>query len=144
MTGSTVSAQEVVLNISGGLGEAEASGMILNVIPRDGSNTYSGGFTFSGANGAMQGSNYTQALKDRGLTTPSELISVYDVVGQGGGRIIRDRLWFYLTYRQAEGKSTIPGMFFNKNAGNPNSWVVDFDRTRPPLQMAPIGTASDG
>ena len=24
----------------------------------------------------------------------------------------------------------MPGMFVNKNAGNPNSWVVDFDRTQ--------------
>ena len=40
--------------------------MILNVIPRDGGNNFSGQFFFTGANGAMQGSNYTQELKDRG------------------------------------------------------------------------------
>ena len=59
-------AQEVVLSTSGGLGEAETAGVILNVIPREGGNTFSGQFTVSGANGAMQGSNYTQELKDRG------------------------------------------------------------------------------
>ena len=59
-------AQEVVLTTSGGLGEAETAGVILNVIPREGANTFSGQFIFSGANGAMQGSNYTQALKDAG------------------------------------------------------------------------------
>src|SRR5207237_3203532 len=35
MTGNTVSAQEVVVTISGGLGEAETAGMVLNVIPRE-------------------------------------------------------------------------------------------------------------
>ena len=24
----------------------------------------------------------------------------------------------------------MPGMFVNKNAGNPNTWTVDFDRTQ--------------
>ena len=131
MAGNTVSAQEVVVTTSGGLGEAETAGVVLNVIPRDGSNTYSGSFIFSGANDAMQGSNYTQELKDAGLKTPAELIRVYDYSPMGGGRIIRDKLWFYLTYRQTSGESTIPGMWFNKNAGNPNAWTVDFDRTRP-------------
>ena len=42
MAGSTASAQEVVVNTSGGLGEAETSGVVLNVIPREGSNTYLG------------------------------------------------------------------------------------------------------
>src|SRR5262245_12577484 len=79
----------------------------------------------------MQGSNYTQRVQDLGLKTPSTLLSVYDVVGQGGGRIIRDKLWFYLTYRQTGGESTVPGMWFNKNAGNPNAWTVDFDRAKP-------------
>jgi hypothetical protein len=131
MAGSTAHAQEVVVNTSGGLGEAETSGVVLNVIPREGSNTYSGGFSFSGANGSMQGSNYTQALKDQGLRSPAELLSVYDVVGQGGGRIVRDKLWFYLTYREAGGEQTVPGMWFNRNAGNPNAWTVDFDESRP-------------
>ena len=84
-------------------------GVILNVIPRDGGNTFSGQFIVNGANGAMQGSNYTQSLKDQGLKTPSELISVYDVNPMGGGRIIRDKLWFYLTYRQiASGQHRCP------------------------------------
>jgi hypothetical protein len=131
MAGNTVSAQEVVVTTSGGLGEAETAGVVLNVIPRDGSNTYSGSFIFSGANSAMQGSNYTQALQDAGLRTPQEIIRVYDYSPMGGGRIVRDKLWFYLTYRQTSGESTIPGMWFNKNAGDPNKWVPDFDKSRP-------------
>jgi hypothetical protein len=122
--------QEVVISTSGGLGEAETAGVVLNVIPREGSNTFSGQFNFSGAHGSWQGSNYTQALKDAGLRAPSELRHLWDVNPMGGGRIVRDKLWFYLTYREVGGESTVPGMWFNRNAGNPNSWVVDFDRSR--------------
>ena len=49
----------------------------------------------------------------------------------GGGRIVRDKLWFYLTYRQTGGQRTVPGMWINKNAGNPNAWTVDFDKSQP-------------
>jgi hypothetical protein len=130
-TPNVAGAQEVVLSTSGGLGEAETSGVILNVIPRDGGNTFSGQFTGSGANDKMQGSNYTQSLQDQGLKTPSNLLKVYDINPMGGGRLVEDKLWFYLTYRQTGGQRTVPGMWINKNAGNPNAWLVDFDKTKP-------------
>ena len=123
-------AQEVVLSTSGGLGEAETSGVSMNVIPREGGNTFSGSFAASGADGAWQGSNYTQSLKDQGLRAPSELNSMYEFNPMGGGRIIRDRLWFYTSYRQIATNNSTPGMFVNRNAGNPNSWSVDFDQSR--------------
>jgi hypothetical protein len=122
--------QEVVMTISGGLGEAETSGVIFNAVPREGSNVFTGQFNYSGSNGALQGSNYTQALRDAGLRAPFELIKVYDVSGMYGGRIKQDKLWFYAVYRQVGGERTVPGMFYNRNAGNPNSWVVDFDRSK--------------
>jgi hypothetical protein len=124
-------AQEIVVSTSGGLGEAETAGVVLNVIPRDGGNTFSGLVEYSGANSSMQASNYTQALKDAGLRSPAQLLKVWEINPMGGGRIVRDRLWFYLTYRESYAENTIPGMFFNKNAGDPAQWLVDFDVNRP-------------
>ncbi len=63
-----------MISTSGGLGEAETAGVVLNVIPREGGNTFSGQVNVNGASGSMQGSNYTQALKDAGLRTPQELL----------------------------------------------------------------------
>ena len=123
--------QEVVMTTSGGLGEAETAGVMLNVIPRDGGNEFSGTFAYSGANGSMQGSNYTDALKAAGLRSPQQLLKVWEVNPMGGGPIKRDRLWFYATYREVYAENTIPGMFFNKNAGDPTKWLVDFDTSRP-------------
>jgi hypothetical protein len=123
--------QEVILTTSGGLGEAETGGLVLNVIPRDGGNQFSGTLFFSGASSGMQGSNYTDELRAAGLRSPQELMKVYDFNPMGGGRIIRDKLWFYMTYREVVAENTIPGMFFNKNAGDPTKWLVDFDTSRP-------------
>ena len=78
----------------------------------------------------MQGSNYTQELKDAGLRSPQELRKVFEFNPMGGGRIIRDKLWFYMTYRSLSAENTVPGMFFNRNAGDPTKWVVDFDTGR--------------
>ena len=47
--------QETVLTISGGLGEAETAGAMLNIIPRDGGNNFTGTFFLSGASGAHAG-----------------------------------------------------------------------------------------
>jgi hypothetical protein len=55
---------------------------------------------------------------------------VYDVSQMGGGRIIRDKLWFYATYRQTGAESSVEGMWWNRNAGNLNAWTVDFDRSQ--------------
>ena len=123
--------QEVVLTTSGGLGEAETGGVTLNVIPRDGGNTFSGTLFMSGANGSMQGSNYSEGLRAQGLRSPQELKKVFEFNPMGGGRLVRDKLWFYVTYREVTAENTIPGMFFNKNAGDPTKWLVDFDTSRP-------------
>jgi hypothetical protein len=123
--------QEVVMTTSGGLGEAETAGVMLNIIPRDGGNQFSGTFAYSGANSSMQGSNYSDALRSAGLRSPQELLTVWEVNPMGGGPIKRDRLWFYATYREVYAENTIPGMFFNRNAGDPTKWLVDFDTSRP-------------
>ena len=92
---NVAAAQELVLSTSGGLGEAETAGVTLNAIPREGGNTFSGSFVANGATGAMQASNYTDSLKAQGLKTPSQLNSLSEFNPMGGGRIIRDKLWFY-------------------------------------------------
>ena len=128
--GNVAGAAESVVTTSGGLAEAETSGVIVNVIPRDGGNRFSGSFLLTGANASMQASNYTQELKDRGLGSPAELLKIYDFNPQGGGPILRDRLWFYLTERQWGNDTSLPGMWFNKNAGDPTKWTYEPDLSR--------------
>ena len=66
---NTAGASEVVINTSGGLGEAEGAGVVLNIIPRDGGNTFSGSLFGNTARDWMQADNFTQSLKDQGLLT---------------------------------------------------------------------------
>jgi hypothetical protein len=124
-------AQELTYTLSGGLGEAETGGPIMNVVPRTGGNVFSGSFFFSGANSAMQGSNMTaDELRAANLRDPNELIKAWDANGAIGGPILRDRLWFYFSTQYRGTRSYVSGMYYNKNEGNPNAWIYEPDDTK--------------
>jgi len=51
--------QEVVMPSTGGLGDVEVGGPIVNLVPRTGGNTFENRFQGSGLTGGMQGSNFS-------------------------------------------------------------------------------------
>ena len=118
---------EVAFSISGNLGEAETGGPQMTVVPKSGGNDFSGTFVVNGVNEAMQDSNYTDRLKAAGLTAPPKVIKLYDLQGSAGGPVKRDRLWFYFNYRRYGSADAQPGIFANKNAGDPTKWTYDPD-----------------
>jgi hypothetical protein len=122
--------QEVTFSTSGGLGEVETGGPVMNVVPRQGGNTIRGTFFATGANGSMQGSNYTQALKDAGLSAPNQVQKIWDVNASFGGPLRKDKLWYYLGGRSQGNRKLIEGMYYNKNAGDPTKWTYEPDLSR--------------
>src|SRR6186997_2691249 len=115
-------AQEVVTTTSGGLGEAEVGGPTLSIVPKSGGNTIKGAAYLSGTGGGMIGSNYTDELKAKGLTTPGELLKQWDFTYGMGGPIVKDRLWYRFAIRDEGQHRTIPNIYPNLNAGNPASY----------------------
>ena len=94
-------AQEVSITTSGGMGEAEVGGPVINVVPRTGGNTLRGSLFANYANDTLQGDNYTTELQNLGLTNPADLIKMWDVNGAIGGPIQQNRLWYFFTTRYA-------------------------------------------
>ena len=129
-------AREVTMITSGGLGEAEGGGPALNVLPREGGNTLRGSFFAAGVTEGMIGSNYSDELRARGLTTPGETRKVWDFNLGVGGPILRDRLWYYGTLRDEGSERSVPGMFANANAGDPTKWTYVADTNRPAVLAA--------
>jgi hypothetical protein len=123
-------AQEIVFTTSGGLGEAEVGGPVMSVVPRTGGNTYSGSFYFNLATEDMQSSNFTQELRDAGLTLPNSMTRLWDLNGAFGGPILRDRIWFFQTIRYQGNRKYVTNMFFNQNAGDPTAWTYQPDTKR--------------
>jgi hypothetical protein len=129
-------AREIAMTTSGGLGESEGGGPSLNVLPKEGGNAVRGTFFAAGTTSGMVGSNYTQELRDRGLTTPGETRKVWDFNLGIGGPIAKDRVWYYFNLREEGSERTVPGMFANANAGDPTKWTYVADTNRPAVLAA--------
>jgi hypothetical protein len=122
--------QEVTVDTSGTSAEQDLAGVTINMIPREGGNTYQGEFLTSFANNGMQGNNFTQDLKDRGLGTADAIKQIWDINGGYGGPLKKDKLWFFATYRYTGATNYVGGMFFNANVGNPNAYTYVADTAR--------------
>jgi hypothetical protein len=125
------SLQEVTLDYSANTAEVPTGGVRINIIPREGGNTFNGTFFASIATGAMQASNFTDELRSQGLRTPDAVKKLFDVNPGFGGPLRRDRVWFYVAWLYTGSQLDVADMFFNKNANNPRAWAFDPDLTRP-------------
>jgi hypothetical protein len=125
------STQEMAINYSGAGAEVATGGVTINVIPRDGGNTFTGTFFLNGMSGSwMQGSNYDEDLQRRGMQRPNNLRKIWDVNPGGGGPVLRDRIWWYAAHRN-NGESSYAGGFYNRNAGLANVWTYEPDPNKP-------------
>ncbi len=57
----------------------------------------------------LQSNNIDAGLAARGATAGSSLVSQYDVNGYLGGRIVEDKLWFFISERQYKREFNVPG-----------------------------------
>jgi hypothetical protein len=143
-TADVGNAQEVSLTISGGLGEAETGGPVMNVVPRTGGNTLRGQFYYNYANDALQSDNRTSELLalNPNLRRQDEFIKFQEVNGSFGGPLRRDRLWYYWSGRVQDNDQYLQNIWFNKNAGDPTKWTYDPDYTRPAFSERNFRNAS--
>jgi hypothetical protein len=123
--------REVTLTASGGMGENEGGGPSLNIVPKEGGNSFHGMAYLSGVSSGMIGDNFTTDLQSRGLTIPGKLRKIWDFSGGVGGPILKDRIWFFATAREEGSERGVPGMFANKNAGDPTKFTYEADPSRP-------------
>ena len=79
--------------------EVSAGGIRLNMIPRDGGNTFHGSVYMGMTDGAWQSDNLTDELKARGLTLPTGITNIHDINPSLGGPILQDKLWFFASIR---------------------------------------------
>src|SRR6478609_5521841 len=124
-------AAEVSITTSGGLGESETGGVQMNIVPKQGGNRLSGLIASSGFSKGMQSNNYTDELKAKGAGAPNPTYHVYDVGASLGGPIVKDKLWYYMSWRQQGSRRNILNVYYNKNAGDPSQWYYNPDFNQP-------------
>lgn len=131
-----VAAQETVFQIGGMGAESETGGVQINVIPREGANTFSVYFNANGTGPDFQFDNLSDELRGRGLTKVPSVKKIWDVGGAVGGPIRQDKLWFFVASRTWGSQNYAPGNYFNKTHGvylAPNSGASLYtpDQDRP-------------
>lgn len=110
--------QETVLGTGGTIAEADVGGILMNHVPREGSNRFAVHVIGNFANEGFQGENLTDAIRGRGLTTVNPVKRIYDWNIGVGGPIVRDRLWFYTANRWWNSAEYVAGGFYNKSTSN--------------------------
>jgi len=111
--------QEYSVDAGAGSAESSAMGISINMIPREGSNSFtwilSGTYTTNG----FQSDNLTDELRARGLTSVNQILYLFNSSIAAGGAIKRDKLWWFAAAREAGNKNSIAGVYFNSTQGTP-------------------------
>jgi hypothetical protein len=121
---------EIAVMTGGGTAESSYGNMVTNVIPKEGGNTFSGSFYAEYTGDSLAASNLTDELRGFGFT-PNSLTKTkrfLEVSPALGGRILRDKLWFFSSYKDYSTITIRQSIYDNLT---PRGWVYTPDLNRP-------------
>jgi len=119
--------EETTVESGGVSAESNATGVMMNLVPKEGGNTYKLNVDGTFTNDSFQGNNLNQRFRDRGLTTTKRVLNLYDNTVSFGGPIKRDKMWLLVASRLSGTRTDKPGIYFNKTQGTP-VYTPDLDR----------------
>ena len=126
---NNLTAREIIVETSGGDPESESAGVNINLIPREGGNTFSGSVVGEFTNSSLQAEdNLNDSLRDRFVTQSNVTEHIYDAGIGIGGPIVADKLWFYGAFRDWGAKESLAANFRNKI---PETLFYEPDTDRP-------------
>ena len=123
------STQEFTIDTSGVSAEDNSGGVRMNIVPREGGNTFRGSVFFTGATDDFQSSNYDDHLASMGFKPPNPPKTIRhttDFNASFGGPVKRDTLWFYTAFSMHDDDSPVAGRP-NLYRSNPAIWIYEPD-----------------
>jgi hypothetical protein len=119
---SDAAQSEITYQTSGITAEISGGGVRINMIPRDGGNTFSGSAFVGGTDGAWQSDNVGD-LRTRGLglTQGSSVSHISDINFGLGGPIVKDKLWFFGSYRRIATDTIVAASYWADGRSDPRS-----------------------
>ena len=119
--------QEYNINVAANSAESETGGVRINMIPREGSNSFKGSLFANVGIPRWQARNLSDALRAQGLTDPNRMKSLWSINPTVGGPIRKDRLWFFggFTYQRID--TYVASSYLNKD---PSAWLFVPDLTQ--------------
>jgi hypothetical protein len=118
---------EYAIEVAGKSAEAETGGIRVNMIPREGSNTFKGTFFTNYSHPSLQSNNVTDELRASGLPAANTLKRMWSLNPTFGGPIMKNRLWFFSTYTHTVSDNYVAGLFYNSDL---RSWTFTPDTSR--------------
>ena len=120
--------EEMVLQTSGIGADTNADGPVVNIVPKEGSNRFSGVAAGFLANDSMESENLTSELQARGVTTSNKTLKMWDQSLSLGGPILQDRVWYFVAARSWGFSRRHDGVFWNQNTapGAPSTGMSPF------------------
>jgi hypothetical protein len=93
---------QTIFEAAGHSAEWETGGVIVNLVPKAGGNTFNGSVFGNFTTTSLQSNNLTADLRTRGLTASNPVDYTLDASAGIGGPIARDKLWFFSSFRDLE------------------------------------------
>jgi hypothetical protein len=90
--------EEVQVKALGAGADVPNAGTTFQGIVKSGGNEFHGRYVFAGQSEGMTGNNVDEELMAQGIENGDKLKSYYDFSADLGGRIIRNKLWFFANY----------------------------------------------
>ncbi len=101
--------EDIQVKTSGTSAEVGTPGLHMIAVLRSGSNEFRGQYEGSYQGPALQANNLTAEYQAQGLSDTEPLKYHYDVAADLGGRVIRDKLWFYGGFSRQHRNSSLVG-----------------------------------
>ena len=120
--------EEMAFNYSGNSAEYETGGVSVNMIPREGANSFSGAVYTAFSFPELLADNLDDDLRSRGLDSATVLDENWTVNPSFGGPLVQDRVWFFLTHSSRVADLASSGLFFSLD---PSTFVYEPDPSRP-------------
>jgi len=135
--------QEMALQTSGISADTNADGPVVNIIPKEGGNNFSGILAGFFANNSMESDNRTPELTAQGIAEANKTIKMWDESISIGGPIKRDKLWFFFAGRSWGFSRKAPGIEWNQSAA-PGAPPTGQPRTLSPADDRELGARRPG
>jgi hypothetical protein len=100
---------ELQLGADGSDASASTPGVQLNAVIKSGGNQLRGALYSDYQNEDLQGTNIDERLRNLGVGEGTRTLKYFDINGDVGGPIRRDKLWYYTSLRNQESTITISG-----------------------------------
>lgn len=129
--------EEATITTVANTAEAPTRGIQTNIILKSGGNDFHGGGFWAQSGPGLQGDNIDDRLRAMNIRRANEIDTRWDVTGELGGRVVRDKLWFYGSGRTRRENAVVLDAF--KPDGSPfiDQQLNRFATVKVSYQMTP-------